>query len=74
MTTTMIECPECEGYGEVRHPRWGSRSCPEPTITCPVCRGNGEVAPESVEEHQDRPRPYTGPVVALAAFEGEEPF
>ena len=38
MTTT---CPECDGYGEVRHPRWGARNCPDPTITCPVCHGTG---------------------------------
>ena len=32
-------CPTCHGHGEVRHPRWGEESCPEPTIPCPECGG-----------------------------------
>lgn len=36
-------CPVCDGYGEVRHPRWGARNCPEPTIECVRCWGSGVV-------------------------------
>lgn len=36
------ECSTCRGGGEVRHPMWGARNCPDPTITCPDCRGHGE--------------------------------
>ena len=39
----MSECETCNGSGEVQHPRWGSRTCPEPTITCRECGGRGEV-------------------------------
>lgn len=45
----IVTCPECEGGGEVRHPRWGTRSCPEPTITCPHCFGHGEVTDDEGE-------------------------
>jgi DnaJ-class molecular chaperone len=38
-----VICPTCDGYGEVRHPNWGSRTCPEPTIECPQCFGEGVV-------------------------------
>lgn len=37
-------CPECEGYGEVRHPLWGSRNCPDPSQECRRCWGSGEVS------------------------------
>lgn len=41
------ECGSCDGTGtvEVPHPRWGSLSCPSPTVArrCPECAG-GEVA------------------------------
>lgn len=36
-------CPQCGGNGEVRHPRWGSSSCPDPTVICGVCGGTGMV-------------------------------
>lgn len=39
------ECPTCGGHGEIRHPRWGSRTCPTPEIVCPTCHGNGEIPP-----------------------------
>ena len=37
-------CHRCQGFGEVRHPRWGSYSCPEPTVECPECDGTGGYA------------------------------
>lgn len=43
MPKAWIECPECEGAGDVRHPRWGARNCPSPEIECPRCHGNCEV-------------------------------
>jgi len=39
----VVDCPECEGSGQVRHPLWGSRNCPDPTVECPVCGGTGEI-------------------------------
>ncbi len=38
-------CPACDGEGvvEVDHPRYGTPSCPEPTVrrTCGPCEGVG---------------------------------
>ena len=34
------DCRTCGGTGEVRHPRWGASSCPEPTTVCPTCKGD----------------------------------
>lgn len=39
------QCPECGGCGEVRHPMWGSRSCPEPSVQCTACGGSGVRGP-----------------------------
>ena len=33
------ECKYCHDAGEVQHPAWGSRTCPEPSIPCPWCGG-----------------------------------
>ncbi len=35
-------CGVCGGSGEVRHPMWGARNCPEPSIPCKACGGTGE--------------------------------
>ena len=40
-------CHRCQGFGEVRHPRWGSYSCPEPTVECPECGGTGGYTTET---------------------------
>lgn len=40
----VIECPACRGAGGYRHPRYGSRTCPEPAVDCGYCGGTGEVA------------------------------
>ena len=37
-------CHRCQGSGEIRHPRWGSYGCPEPTEACPACDGTGGYA------------------------------
>ena len=34
-------CRTCRDSGEVMHPAWGSRTCPEPTIPCPDCTAGG---------------------------------
>lgn len=41
-----ILCPRCAGHGELRHPRWGEASCPDPTIPCPDCDGLGGFDPQ----------------------------
>lgn len=41
MTRDPVLCHRCQGSGEVRHPRWGSHDCPEPTVECPECGGTG---------------------------------
>lgn len=33
------ECQYCHDAGEVRHPLWGSPTCPEPSVPCPQCGG-----------------------------------
>lgn len=42
LTEEAMDCPECTGCGEVRHPTWGTRWCPEPTVACRACGGRGE--------------------------------
>ena len=37
----FVPCQHCQGSGEIRHPRWGSYTCPEPTVECPECDGTG---------------------------------
>jgi len=61
-TPDTIDCPTCEGTGDVQHPLWGRRACPDPTITCPTCGGSGEV-PEDYDEGED-------PRIAAAEWEG----
>lgn len=34
-------CQTCGGSGQVRHPLWGSSSCPHPTEDCGDCGGTG---------------------------------
>lgn len=77
----MVTCPNCEGYGEIQHPRWGARNCPEPTIPCPLCHGNCEVSQatkDAWEEEQEANRhswarfPRQQPT--QPTYEGEEPF
>ena len=41
MALAFVPCQHCQGFGEVRHPRWGSYDCPEPTAECPECDGTG---------------------------------
>lgn len=36
-------CPRCFASGDERHPLWGSRNCPDPTITCRRCGGAGNL-------------------------------
>ena len=41
---SMIECPYCEGCGEVLdRARITSQSISPPYRTCPVCNGSGEI-------------------------------
>jgi hypothetical protein len=74
----MVECPECEGYGEIRHPRWGARNCPEPTMPCPLCRGNCEVSQATADDwndHQAEIQARLGQTVQHESYTGEEePF
>ena len=50
----FVPCQHCQGFGEVRHPRWGSYSCPEPTVECPDCEGAGGY---TTETRADTPTP-----------------
>jgi DnaJ-class molecular chaperone len=40
-----VKCPDCGGDGtvEIRHPQWGSPTCPEAYINvpCSTCEGAG---------------------------------
>jgi hypothetical protein len=76
MDTYMTVCPECEGACEIRHPRWGSRSCPEPTIPCPLCHGSGEVSLDTAHDWDDEHEPpEPGSQEPDPAYAGEEePF
>ncbi len=44
------DCPHCGGNGDVRHPRWGARNCPDPYVLCPNCGGRGWVYATSVAD------------------------
>ena len=54
MALAFVPCQHCQGFGEVRHPRWGSYNCPEPTVECPECDGTGGY---TVDERADTPIP-----------------
>ena len=48
----FVPCQHCQGSGEIRHPRWGSYTCPEPTVECPVCEGTGGYTVDDRADHE----------------------
>ena len=43
-------CQTCGGSGQVRHPLWGSPSCPHPTEDCGDCGGTGGASPHDLRD------------------------
>lgn len=48
-----VKCPTCGGIGDVRHPRYGTRSCPVPYVTCNTCGGEGWVFRDELEPAEE---------------------
>ena len=49
-------CLTCKDSGEVMHPAWGSRTCPEPTIPCPDCHPKPELPTSTTTKRRRRRR------------------
>lgn len=79
----MAACPDCAGDGEVRHPLYGVRNCPDPTATCSMCGGTGELLAEAAKEieteRSERARFYAAAAASIVTppvggSGDEEPF
>jgi len=50
----LVDCPNCEGLGEVTDYPIYSHMMEPPMITCPECLGSGQISPEEAKDYEDK--------------------